>query len=45
MILLDLKDVLRIILGAHRVRYLLLSEAGASPHASALGFQCRDQLY
>ena len=45
MILLDLQDVLRIILGAHRVQYLLLREDCASPEASALDFQFRDQLY
>ncbi len=45
MILLDLQDVFRIILGAHRVQYLLLSEACSSREASALDFQFRDQLY
>ena len=45
MILLDLQDVFRIILGAHRVQYLLLSGACSSREASALDFQFRDQLY
>ena len=45
MILLDLQDVLRIILGAHRVQYLLLNTDCSSLQASALDFQFRDQLY
>ena len=45
MILLDLQDVLRIILGAHRVQYLLLNPDCSSLQASALDFQFRDQLY
>ena len=45
MILLDLQDVFRIILGAHRVQYLLLSGACSSREASALDFQFRDRLY
>ena len=45
MILLDLQDVFRIILGAHRVQYLQLSEACSSREASTLDFQFRDQLY
>ncbi len=45
MILLDLQDVLRIILGAHRVQYLLLAADCSSLQASALDFQFRDQLY
>ena len=45
MILLDLQDVLRIILGAHRVQYLVLRSDCASPEASALDFQFRDRLY
>lgn len=45
MILLDLQDVLRIILGAHRVQYLLLTGDCSSLQASALDFQFRDQLY
>ena len=42
MILLDLQDVFRIILGAHRVQYLLLRSDCSSPEASALDFQFRD---
>ena len=45
MILMDLQDVLRTILGAHRVQYLLLRSDCSSPEASALDFQFRDQLY
>ena len=45
MILLDLQDVLRIILGANRVQYLLLTADCSSLQASALDFQFRDQLY
>ena len=45
MILLDLQDVFRIILGAHRVQYLLLRSDCSSPEASALDFQFRDRLY
>ncbi len=45
MILLDLQDVLRIILGAHRVQYLLLRSDCSSLEASGLDFQFRSQLY
>ena len=45
MIPLDLQDVFRTILGAHRVQYLLLNEFCSSLEASALDFQFRDQLY
>lgn len=45
MILLDLQDVFRIILGANRVQYLLLTADCSSLQASALDFQFRDQLY
>ena len=45
MILLDLQDVLRIILGAHRVQYLLLQSDCSSLEASGLDFQFRSQLY
>lgn len=45
MILMDLQDVLRTILGAHRVQYLLLRSDCSSPEASALDFQFRDRLY
>ncbi len=45
MILLDLQDVLRIILGAHRVQYLVLRSDCSSLEASLLDFQFRDRLY
>ena len=45
MILLDLQDVFRIILGAHRVQFLLLRSDCSSLEASALDFQFRDRLY
>ena len=45
MILLDLQDVIRITLGAHRVQYLVLRQDCTSPEASGLDFQFRDQLY
>ena len=45
MILMDLQDVLRLILGAHRVQYLLLRSDCSSLEASALDFQFRDRLY
>ena len=45
MILLDLQDVFRVILGAHRVQYLLLRLDCSSLEASALDFQFRDRLY
>lgn len=45
MITLELRDVLRDILGALRVQNLLLSPGGSSLEASALDFQFRGQLY
>ena len=45
MIMIDLNDVLRDILGALRVQYLRLPYGCSSPEASALDFQFRAQLY
>ncbi len=45
MILLNLQDVFRVILGAHRVQYLLLRSDCSSMEASVLDFQFRDRLY
>ena len=45
MILMDLQDVLRTILGAYRVQYLMLPDPCAAPEASALDFQFRSQLF
>ncbi len=45
MILLNLQDVFRVILGAHRVQYLLLRSDCSSLEASVLDFQFRDRLY
>ena len=45
MILMDLQDVLRTVLGAYRVQMVRLREDCSSPEASALDFQFRDQLY
>ena len=45
MILMDLQDVLRSILGSYRVQYLLLRDNCTSQEASALDFQFRDQLF
>lgn len=45
MILMDLQDVLRSILGAYRVQYLFLRADCTPLEASALDFQFRDQLY
>ena len=45
MILIDLQDVLRDILGAYRIQFLRLPRPCANPEASALDFQFRGQLY
>lgn len=45
MIVMDLRDVLRDILGSLRVQYLVLERGCASPEASALDYQFRGQLY
>ena len=45
MILMDIRDVLRDILGASRVQYLLLPANCGNPEASALDFLFREQLY
>lgn len=45
MILMDLQDALRNILGAYRVQYVVLQNLCTSMEASALDFQFRDQLY
>lgn len=45
MIMMNLQDVLRDILGSYRVQYLLLSEHCSVSEASSLDFLFRDQLY
>ena len=45
MIVMDLRDVLRDILGSLRVQYLLLERGCGSPEASNLDYQFRGQLY
>ena len=45
MVMMDLRDILRDILGAYRVQFLLLSRQCTAPEAAALDFQFRDQLY
>ena len=45
MITMDLRDVLRDILGSLRVQYLLLKRGCSSLEASQLDFQFRSQLY
>ena len=45
MVMMDLRDVLRDILGSLRVQYLLLRRGCASMEASQLDFQFRSQLY
>ena len=45
MIVMDLRDVLRDILGAMRVQYLLLERSCTSLEASILDFQFRGPLY
>jgi AraC-like DNA-binding protein len=45
MIMMDLRDVIRDILGSYRVQFLILPESCTGAEASALDFQFRDQLY
>ena len=45
MVMMDLRDVLRDILGSYRVQFLQLREQCTGPEAAALDFQFRDQLY
>ncbi len=45
MVIMDIRDVLRDILGATRVQYLLLSADCSNPEASALDYLFRQQLY
>ena len=45
MIIMDLRDVIRDILGAYRVQLLILPEECTTAEASGLDFQFRDQLY
>lgn len=45
MIVMDLRDVLRDILGSLRVQYLLLEQGCAAPEASAIDYGFRGQLY
>ena len=45
MIMMDLQEVLRVILGSYRVQFLALERGCSSPEASALDFLFRDQLY
>ena len=45
MIMMDLRDVIRDILGSYRVQFLILLESCTGAEASALDFQFRDQLY
>ena len=45
MIMMDLQEVLRVILGSYRVQFLALERGCSSPEASALDFLFRDRLY
>ena len=45
MVMMDLRDLFRDILGSYRVQFLLLREHFVMSEASALDFQFRDQLY
>ena len=45
MVMMDLRDLFRDILGAYRVQFLLLREHCTNSEASALDFLFRDQLY
>ena len=45
MVVMDLRDVLRDIVGSLRVQFLLLERGCGTPEASALDFQFRAQLY
>lgn len=45
MIMMDLQEVLRVILGSYRVQFIALERGCSSPEASALDFLFRDRLY
>ena len=45
MIMMDLRDILRDILGSYRVQFLLLRRQCTAPEAAALDFLFRDRLY
>ncbi len=45
MVMMDLRDILRDILGSYRVQFLLLRRQCTVPEASALDFLFRDRLY
>ena len=45
MVMMDLRDLFRDILGSYRVQFLLLRENCTMSEASALDFLFRDQLY
>ena len=45
MIMMDMRDILRDILGSYRVQFLLLRRQCTAPEASALDFLFRDRLY
>ena len=45
MVMMDLRDIFRDILGAYRVQFLLLHRQCTLPEASALDFLFRDRLY
>ncbi|MBQ9198072.1 MAG: helix-turn-helix transcriptional regulator [Clostridia bacterium] len=45
MVMMDLRDILRDILGSYRVQFLLLRQQCTAPEASALDFLFRDRLY
>ena len=45
MMMMDLRDILRDILGSYRVQFLLLRRQCTAPEASALDFLFRDRLY
>ena len=45
MIVMDVRDVMRDILGSMRVQFLLLEKSCGSPEASALDYQFRGQLF
>lgn len=45
MIMMELQEVLRVILGSYRVQFLVLERGCSSPEATALDFLFRDRLY
>ena len=45
MVMMDLRDIFRDILGAYRVQFLPLPRQCSRPEASALDFLFRDRLY